>query len=110
MNTDYSGPAAVDASARMTPMLRELMEVRHLPGDDPRRVDAINEKHTVLGLIAQADQPEPNAGQQLDEIMKDMDAAYAAIREAGYPPLDSPEHEALEAVYVRLRAWNAARA
>lgn len=46
---------------------------------------------------------------QLDEIMADMNAAYAAIRDAGYPPYDSPEHEALEAVYVRLRAWNAAR-
>ena len=50
----------------------------------------------------------PSLRDRLEEIMRDMDAAYAAIKAAGYPAYDGPEHEALEAVYVRLRAWNAA--
>jgi hypothetical protein len=54
MNVNYEHPAAVEASARMTPMLREL-EVRHLPEGEPRRVAAIAEKHAVLALIAQAE-------------------------------------------------------
>lgn len=46
-------------------------------------------------------------GDDLDAIMQDMDAAYVAIKAAGYPPLDSPEHQVLDAVHARLRAWNA---
>lgn len=45
-------------------------------------------------------------GEQLDEIMRDMDAAYAAKR-AAKAGFDSPESDAIEAVYVRLRALNA---
>lgn len=48
----------------------------------------------------------PTLRDQLDEIMQDMDAAYAAVR-AAKAGFDSPEYEAVEAVYVRLRAWNA---
>lgn len=44
-------------------------------------------------------------GEQLDEIMRDMDAAYAAKR-AAKAGFDSPEADAIEAVYVRLRAFN----
>jgi hypothetical protein len=55
-----------------------------------------------------------NAREEFAAIMADMDAAYAAICAAGYPraddpSFDTPEHKALEAVYVRLRAFNAAR-
>lgn len=49
--------------------------------------------------------PEPNAGQELDAIMRDMDAAYAAWAAAGYG-YETPEDEAREAVYARLREWN----
>lgn len=47
----------------------------------------------------------PTLGEQLDQISKDLSAAYAAMRAAG-ASWDSPESEAVEAVYVRLRAWN----
>lgn len=50
-----------------------------------------------------------NAREELEAITRDMDAAYAAIRKAGYPSLDSHEHQALDAVYARLREWNAER-
>ena len=46
-----------------------------------------------------------NAGQQLDAIMRDLDATGAAWEAAGYP-FDGPEAEAREAVFARLRAWN----
>lgn len=48
----------------------------------------------------------PSLGEQFREIMRDMDPTYAGIRAAGYPPITSPEHVVLEAVYTRLRAWN----
>ena len=47
----------------------------------------------------------PNAGQELDEIMRDMDAATAAWADAGYG-YGTPEDEAREAVFARLREWN----
>ena len=48
---------------------------------------------------------EPNAGQQLDAIMRDMDEATAAWAAAGYG-YGTPEDEAREAVFARLREWN----
>jgi hypothetical protein len=54
------------------------------------------------------DQP-PNAGQQLEAIMRDLDAAGAAWAAAGYG-YDTPEDEAREAVFRRLHAWNEANA
>jgi hypothetical protein len=48
-----------------------------------------------------------NAGEQLDAIMRDMDAATAAWVEAGYP-WDGPVTDAREAVFARLREWNQA--
>lgn len=50
----------------------------------------------------------PNAGQQLDAIMRDLDAATAAWVAAGCP-WDGPEAEAREAVFARLHEWNEAR-
>lgn len=54
------------------------------------------------------DSPAPNLGQQLDDISKDMDAAYKARNQH---PFDSEGYHvadaAIEACYVRLRAWNA---
>jgi hypothetical protein len=54
------------------------------------------------------DQP-PNAGQQLDAIMRDLDATGAAWAAAGYG-YGTPEDEAREAVFTRLKAWNAEHA
>jgi hypothetical protein len=55
--------------------------------------------------------PDPtgqSAGQQLDAISRDLDATGAAWAAAGYP-YEGREFEAREAVFVRLRAWNAER-
>lgn len=46
-----------------------------------------------------------NAGEQLDEIGRDLDRTGAAWVAAGYPS-DGPEFEAREAVFARLREWN----
>lgn len=43
-------------------------------------------------------------GEQLDALMKRMDAATDAWRDAGHP-YDGPVYEAREAVYAALRAW-----
>lgn len=48
----------------------------------------------------------PSRGQQLDSIMRDMDEASVAWVAAGYP-FDGAEWVAREAVFGRLRAWNA---
>lgn len=47
----------------------------------------------------------PNAGEELDAIMRDLDATSAAWVAAGYG-LVGPEHEAREAVFARLEEWN----
>jgi hypothetical protein len=51
------------------------------------------------------DDKPPNAGQQLDAIMRDLDATTAAWATAGYG-YGTPEDEAREAVFARLKAWN----
>lgn len=48
----------------------------------------------------------PNAGEQLDAIMRDLDATGAAWVAAGYPS-EGPEYDAREAVFARLHEWNA---
>jgi hypothetical protein len=50
-----------------------------------------------------------NLGQQLDAIMRDLDATTAAWAAAGYG-YDTPEYEAREEVFRRLREWNKAAA
>lgn len=50
----------------------------------------------------------PTAGEQLDGIMRDLDATTKAWAAAGYG-FDTPEAEAREAVFTRLRLWNADR-
>jgi hypothetical protein len=45
---------------------------------------------------------------ELDAIGRDLDATGAAWEAAGYG-YDTPEYEAREAVFARLKAWNAAR-
>jgi hypothetical protein len=50
-----------------------------------------------------------NAGQQLDAIMRDLDTTTKAWAAAGYG-YDTPEDEAREAVFARLKAWNAEHA
>jgi len=50
----------------------------------------------------------PSAGQELDAIMRDLDATTKAWATAGRK-FDGPEHEAREAVFARLKAWNKAR-
>ena len=45
------------------------------------------------------------AGQQLDAIMRDLDRTTAAWVAAGYG-YDTPEAEAREAVFARLKEWN----
>lgn len=50
-----------------------------------------------------------NAGQQLDAIMRDLDATTAAWVAAGYG-LGTAEDEAREAVFARLNAWTAQQA
>lgn len=52
--------------------------------------------------------PAPNAGQELEAIMRDLDATGKAWAAAGHP-WDGPEADAREAVFVRLRRWNEAR-
>jgi hypothetical protein len=52
--------------------------------------------------------PKPNAGEELDAIMRDMDETTAAWAAAGRR-FDGPEFEAREAVFARLKAWNTAR-
>jgi len=49
--------------------------------------------------------PEPNAGQELGAIMRDLDETTAAWAAAGYG-YGTPEDEAREAVFARLREWN----
>lgn len=49
--------------------------------------------------------PKPTAGQQLDAIMRDLDATTKAWTISGYG-YDTPEAEAREAVFARLKAWN----
>ena len=46
-----------------------------------------------------------NRGEQLDEIMRDLDRTGAAWVAAGYG-YDTPEYAAREAVFLRLREWN----
>jgi hypothetical protein len=48
---------------------------------------------------------EQNAGEQLDAIMSDLDATGAAWEAAGYAR-PSPEDDAREAVFTRLKEWN----
>lgn len=45
-------------------------------------------------------------GEQLDDLMERMDAAYAAWRAAGHPGA-GPTVDAKEQVYADLRAFNA---
>ena len=45
-------------------------------------------------------------GEELDAIMRDLDRTGAAWEAAGYG-YDTPEYEAREAVFARLREWNA---
>lgn len=45
------------------------------------------------------------AGEELDAIMRDLDATGAAWVASGYG-YGSPEDQAREAVFVRLRQWN----
>ena len=45
---------------------------------------------------------------ELDAIIADLDATSAAWVAAGYG-YDTPEHDAREAVFARLHAWNEAR-
>lgn len=52
--------------------------------------------------------PVAGTAAELDAIMADLDATGAAWEAAGYP-FDGPESEAREAVFARLKAWNAAR-
>lgn len=49
------------------------------------------------------------AGEELDAIMDDLDRTTAAWAAAGHR-YDTPEHEAREAVFLRLRDWNARQA
>lgn len=51
----------------------------------------------------------PTAGEQLDAIMRDLDATTKAWAAAGHG-YGTPEAEAREAVFARLKAWNAERA
>ena len=53
--------------------------------------------------------PKPNAGQQLDAIMDDLDTTTKAWAASGHG-YDTPEAEAREAVFARLKAWNQERA
>lgn len=53
--------------------------------------------------------PKPNAGQQLDEIMRDLDETTKAWAASGHG-YDTPEAEAREAVFARLKKWNQERA
>jgi hypothetical protein len=48
----------------------------------------------------------PTAGEQLDAIMRDLDTTTAAWAAAGHG-YDTAEAEAREAVFQRLKAWNA---
>lgn len=45
------------------------------------------------------------AGEQLAEIMRDLDRAGDAWEAAGYP-FDGPTADAREAVFARLADWN----
>jgi len=49
-----------------------------------------------------------NAGEALDAIMRDLDTTTTAWAAAGYG-YGTPEDEAREAVFRRLKAWNAER-
>lgn len=46
--------------------------------------------------------------EEFDAITRDLDATTAAWVAAGYG-YDTPEDQAREAVFVRLREWNKAR-
>ena len=46
-----------------------------------------------------------SAGEQLDAIMRDLDDTSAAWVAAGYG-YDTPEYEAREGVFARLKEWN----
>lgn len=59
--------------------------------------------------MAETQPPTACAGEELAVIMRDMDATYATWQAAGYG-YDTPEDQAKEAVYERLRAWSEARA
>lgn len=59
------------------------------------------------GVFAAEQIPAMSRGEQLDEIMRDLDTTGAAWAAAGHPD-NGPEFEAREAVFGRLRAWNAA--
>lgn len=49
------------------------------------------------------------AGEELDAIMRDLDATTGAWAAAGYG-YGTPEDEAREAVFLRLKAWSEAYA
>lgn len=49
-----------------------------------------------------------SAGEEIDAIMRDLDATTNAWAAAGHP-WTGPEVEAREAVFGRLKAWNQAR-
>lgn len=48
-----------------------------------------------------------SAGEELDAIMRDLDRTTAAWAAAGYG-YGTPEDEAREAVFARLKEWNTA--
>jgi len=50
----------------------------------------------------------PNAGEELDAIMRDLDATTKAWAAAGHK-YDGPEDQAREAVFARLKVWNGER-
>jgi hypothetical protein len=47
----------------------------------------------------------PTLGEELDAIMGDLDRTTSEWAKAGYG-YDTPEWEAREAVFARLKAWN----
>jgi hypothetical protein len=51
----------------------------------------------------------PTAGEQLDQIMSDLDRTGEAWVAAGYP-YEGPTWDAREAVFARLQEWNRAYA
>lgn len=49
----------------------------------------------------------PNLGEQLDQIMRDLERTGEAWGASGYG-YDTPEYRAREAAFARLHAWNEA--
>lgn len=60
------------------------------------------------GILTLATDQRQTAGEELDGIMRDLDSTGAAWVAAGYR-FEGPEFEAREAVFARLKTWNAAR-